>query len=205
MTSAALVVGLLLAWRWIFRRRRGAAVRDAAADLPRVASELARSLRNGATLALAIAQMADRLPGVLGTELSTVTGHLDRGVGMDRALDLWRTGSDVAGVDLVVGACRFGFDHGGDLSRALDGVSATLLDRLEVADETRALVAQARTSATVLLALPPVGAAMFAVADPGVAAVLLGSTAGMACLAVGTALDFLGAWISARMIRAAVS
>lgn len=200
----ALTVAAVI-WRWSARRRRGSAIRAAERDLPRLASDLARSVRAGATLGTALSEVGHRLPGALGGELQTVIGHIDRGDTVDRALHRWRIDTTVTGVDLLVGACRFGVDHGGDLGRSLDGVAASLLDRLEVEDETRALAAQARTSAAVLVLLPPVGAAVFAVADPSVAAVLLGSTAGWVCVAAGTALDALGAWISARLVRTALS
>ena len=90
------------------------------------------------------------------------------------------------------------------LERALDGVAAALLDRIEVADEVRALAAQARTSAIVLVALPPVGAGLFCLLDPGFAGVLFASPAGRTCLVAGLALDGAGAWTSRRMVRRAV-
>ena len=200
----AVVTGAVLARRWRGHRRR-AARRDAARDLPRVAAELARSVRAGATLGGAVDGLVGPVPGILGPELAGVAGAVERGSSIDRALAHWQAASSVAGVDLLVGACRFGVGHGGDLARALDGVAATLLDTLEVEDEVRALVTQARTSAAVLVALPPLGAAMFALADPAVAQVLLRSTVGWVCVAVGASLDAAGAWVAARLIRGATS
>ena len=197
------LAGWWVARRWS-RRRRGARVRDAARELPQVAGDLARSVRAGAALPVALGEVSARAGGALGPELASVVHAVERGHGLDGALADWQTRSAVDGVGLLVGACRFGADHGGDLARALDGVSASLLDALEVADETRALVAQARTSAGVLVVLPPLGAAAFALADPTVASVLLGTAAGWTCVTVGLGLDALGAWISGRIIGSAL-
>lgn len=200
------VVAVAVSWsaRWVLVRRRSAAVREAVRQLPQVAADLARSVRSGSSMHTAFGVVSDRAGGLLGPELRSVAHAIDRGRSLDAALGEWQERTEVSGVDLLVGACRFGVRHGGDLTRALDGVAAALLDALEVADETRALVAQARTSAAVLLALPPLGAALFALADPAVAGVLLGSTAGWLCVVVGLGLDALGALVSGRIIGSAL-
>lgn len=191
------------AWglRWWRRRSERAARRDAARAVPRLAGDLARSVRSGATLRAAMEEVGPRTPGPVGREVTALVHRLDRGRAIDQVLEQWGEASAVPGVGLLVGACRFGVAHGGDLSRALDGVAASLLDDLEVADEIGALVSQARSSAAVLVALPPTGAVLLALVDPALAGVMFGSVAGTACLSVGVALDGLGAWVSSALIR----
>jgi tight adherence protein B len=205
ITVVAVAAAVAWAVRRVVRHRRGSAARQAARQLPPVAAALARSVRTGASLPTALADVAGGAgPGLVGQELRSVLDAVDRGRSLDGALADWQDRSVVDGVPLLVGACRFSADHGGDPARALDGVAASLLDALEVADETRALVSQARTSATVLALLPPFGAAAFALADPAVAGVLFGTAAGWACVVVGLGLDGLGAWISGRLVGAAL-
>ena len=81
----------------------------------------------------------------------------------------------------------------------------SLLDRVEVADEARALSAQARSSAVVLVALPPFGAACFCLLDPAVAATLFTTPFGWGCLVAGAALDGVGAWVMRRMVAGALA
>ena len=64
-----------------------------------------------------------------------------------------------------------------------------LLKPLELLDEVRALTAQARLSAGVLVALPVVGTVGFSFLDPAVGRVLLLTPSGWACLVVGGALE----------------
>jgi tight adherence protein B len=207
--TVALVVALVTVAAWWARRgvRRLAVVRErrrAAVALPGAVSDLARSIRSGATLEVALRELAPTAGGVLGTELRGAVTLLDRGHGVDRVLQLWGRATRVEGVPLLVAACRFSLGRSVALERALDGVATALLDRIEVGDEIRALVAQARTSALVLVALPPTGAVLFGVLDPGFAAATLGTAVGRCCLVAGLALDGAGALLARALVRRAV-
>jgi tight adherence protein B len=181
---------------------RGVTVHDEA--LADAAAQLARSLRSGSTLPVALAEVS--VPGPAGVELARVAGAVARGVPVVEALAAWRDrcGGDPA-VALVVAACAFGHRHGGEPARALEGAAATLWDRADVAREARAQSAQARAGIAVLGALPVVGAGAFALLDPGVAAVLLGTPIGWTCLVVGALLDLAGVAVSRRIVARALS
>jgi tight adherence protein B len=107
-------------------------------------------------------------------------------------------------VSILATAAGVGHREGGDLAVALDAAAVTLLDRAEVRDEAHALSTQARTSAAVLVALPPFGAACFCLLDPAVAATLFTTPLGWTCLLVGAALDGAGAWVMRRMVDGAL-
>lgn len=174
-------------------------------QLPVVAATLARSVRSGATLAMALADAARSAEDPVSSELTTVVDSTRRGVSIVGALERWDRRSGSAQVELLVAAARLGQAHGGDLAAALDGAAVSLLDRIEVADEARALSAQAMTSAVALLALPPFGAVCFVLLDPRVGATLVRSAGGWACLVVGSLLDAAGAAVMVRMVRRATS
>lgn len=199
VTAAAACVALVVGRRWMTGRRELDRRRGAARHLPGVVSNLARSVGSGATLTAAVREVAPGVGGELGHELRAVVALLDRGYGTDRVLALWGRATVIDGVDLLVATCRFSVANGAGLVGALDGVAATLLDKVEVSDEITALASQARVSTMALLALPPVGAALFALVDPSVAGVLFGTTAGRLCLTIGVGLDLLG-WRVSRML-----
>ncbi|UDY34417.1 type II secretion system F family protein [Dermatobacter hominis] len=203
---AALAAAALGWWarRAVARARTTHDRRRAAVTLPGAVADLARSVRAGATLEVAVRELAPTTDGVLGTELRGAVTLLDRGHGVDRVLDLWGRATRIEGVSLLVAACRFSIGRTVALERALDGVAAALLDRVEVGDEVRALAAQARTSAIVLVALPPAGAVLFGLLDPGFASVVAATTAGRVCVALGLALDGAGALASRALVRRAV-
>ena len=152
----------------------------------------------------AIGDAAGSLGAPAAEEMAILDAAIRRGVPVDAALASWSARSSSSEVELLVTAARLGHANGGDLAVALDAVAVTLLDRAEVADEARSLTSQARTSAAALVALPPFGAACFAVLDPAVATLLFTTPIGWACIVVGVALDLTGAWVLHRMVRGAL-
>ncbi len=190
------------------RRRSGRSARSRARrlerQLPLVASTLARSVHSGATLVAAFDEAAGALDAPASAALEAVGAAVARGVSVDAALTDWAAREQLPGVDLLVAASRLVHRDGGDLAVALDAAAVSLLDRLEVEDEARALATQARSSAAVLVALPPFGAACFCLLDPAVAATLLTTPFGWCCLAAGAALDGAGSWSMRRLVRAAL-
>jgi len=170
------------------------------ADLPGVAAQVGRDLRGGASLVEALGRAGTTAGGPLQQDLQRVVAATRRGVPLVTVLDGWRRARASAPVDLFVVACRFVHRHGGAAAAALDGVAAALSDRREVADELRALTAQARLSAGVLAALPVVGTAGFSLLDPGVARILLLTPAGWCCLVVGGVLEVAGVVVVRRLV-----
>jgi tight adherence protein B len=170
-------------------------------QLPTVATALARSVRAGASLHLAVGEVATGTTPPVRGDLDELLGAVGRGVGLDDALVQWERRRRSHAVTLVVAACRLGLADGGELAAALDGVAVSLLDTLEIADEARALSSQARSSAAVLVALPVLGAVGFSMVEPAVASMLLTTRAGWLCLVVGVGLDVAGAKVIARLVR----
>jgi tight adherence protein B len=169
-------------------------------QLAHVAAELARSVRSGASLPTAVAELARVAEPPVSTDVVAVHEALGRGVAVDDALADWSTRAGMPSVELVVTAARLGHAEGGDLAAALDAVAVSLLDRLEVADEAHALGAQARASTWALLALPPFGALCFSLLDPAVGRTLFATPLGWVCLAVGASLELMGAAVMSRLV-----
>ncbi|MBM3661797.1 MAG: hypothetical protein FJW94_02725 [Actinobacteria bacterium] len=184
--------------------------------------ELARSVRGGATLSEAFAAASLDHGGPLAGELESIQARLARGASLDEAL--CAAGSPASGASVpgapepgaasdgrrslddrrswrvLIRACRLGEGSTGDAASVIDGAVASIVDDLELADETAALTSQARTSVWVLAALPVVGAAVFALVDPRVAGVLTTTGPGRVCLVVGLSLDAAGLWSAGRIV-----
>lgn len=183
--------------------RRGADA-ELEAQIPLLASTLARSAHAGAALVTAVDDAAAALDGPAGAAMVEVRDAVGRGVPLDRALARWSERTRSEGARLLVTAAGLGHRHGGDLGRAFDAVALVRLDAAEVAEESRALATQARTSAGVLVALPPFGVLCFALVDPTVLATLLGTPLGWCCLVLGASLDLAGAMVMRSMVRRAL-
>src|SRR5262249_49922739 len=150
-------------------------------------------LRAGSSLTVGVLDAAARVPPPLGHQLAPMLAGVRGGSGLDDELDRWAGRGRSAAIRMVVAALVIGLGAGGPQADAIDAIADTLRARLAVAEEARALASQARASAVVIVGAPVVFAVVAALADPAVLQFLVGTPAGVGCLAGGLALDAVGA------------
>jgi len=192
VVALGLVIGPLL----VLRTRRGRADARLEQALPGALEAVARSLRSGASLRQAVeeAGTAAGTGRALAGELTRAASEAAHGASLVSALEGVGARRPLPGVRLGVAALCLGAETGGAQARAVDGVAATVRERLAVAAELRALSSQARISALVI-GLAPIGFGAFAAAtDPRSSQFLLHTTAGLVLLVAGLVLDAAG-WL----------
>ena len=182
----------------VVRSRRGGAGTRLEQALPGALEAVARSLRSGASLRQAVEEAGASTgwggDGMLAGELARAAAEAAQGASLVTALEEVAARRPLPGVRLGVAALCLGAETGGAQARAVDGVAATVRERLAVAAELRALSSQARMSALVI-GLAPIGFGGFAAAtDPRTAQFVFHTPAGLVLLAVGLTLDGLG-WL----------
>ncbi len=180
----------------LVRTRRGRAGERLEQALPGALEAVARSLRSGASLRQAVAEAgaAAGTGRVLAGELTRAAAEAAQGASLVTALEGVGRRRPLPGVRLGVAALCLGAETGGAQARAVDGVAATVRERIAVAAELRALSSQARISALVI-GLAPVGFGAFAAAtDPRTSQFLLHTSGGLILLVTGLALDAMG-WL----------
>lgn len=188
LAAAAGTGGLLLVLR------RGATGRLVERSLPDALEGLARAMRGGAGTLQALGEVAAVTRGPLGSELRQVVDEVALGTTLEAALHQLQHRRPEAGIRLTVAAVLLGADAGGAHARALEGVAASVRARLGVAAEVDALGSQARLSGLVIAAAPLAFAGLAVGTDAASATFLLRTPLGLACLALGLALDGVGAW-----------
>ena len=170
------------------------------ASLPDALEQVAAGLRSGGGLLDALAAGAEATPGPVGDDLAVVVAEARHG-SLAAGLDRWAARRPLPGVTLAVAALAVGNHTGGAHARAVDGVAATLRDRVALRAELRALSSQARASAVVIAVAPVAFGAMAALTDPRYAAFLFRTPLGLACLVGGLLLDAGGAWWMASLTK----
>jgi tight adherence protein B len=150
---------------------------------------------------MALDEAGSAIDPPLGPELAAVARAAAHGLPLTEALDGWTAAHDDPGTRLAATALALATAVGSAPARAIDGVAATLRERLDLAAERRALATQARTSALVLSLAPLAFAALLVSADSAAADFLLGTPAGLVCLVAGVALDAAGMWWMVRLSR----
>lgn len=187
------------------RAPRRRALRRMEADLADLVEGTARGVRSGLSLPVAMADAGQRIGGPLAIETALIQRATDHGLPFTDAVDAWRRRWQASPpVHLAATVLVLAATAGGRAALALDGVAATLRERVELQREVRAQASQARASAAVMLALPPGFLVVSATIDPSVLGVLFGSPLGWACLVMGTGLDLAAAVWMHRIVQGVV-
>jgi tight adherence protein B len=182
-------------------RRRSARV---ATQLPEVLAALSAPIRAGASLPQAFAAAAEESEPPLRDMLMRACRDLDGGVPQAEAIDAFAARCAVPEAVLAARALRVGRAAGGELARVIDEVAETIRERERLAREFHAATAQARSSATVVAALPVVFLFMSSAGSGEQLRLLFGEPAGWALLTAGGLLELAGVvWI--RRIAAAAA
>ncbi|HEX2048047.1 MAG TPA: type II secretion system F family protein [Acidimicrobiales bacterium] len=206
--AAVALLGLVVGPALVVRTRRGRADARLEQALPVALESVARSLRSGASLRQAVEEAGASTGGgggkVLAAELARAAAEAAQGASLVAALEGVAARRPLPGVRLGVAALCLGAETGGAQARAVDGVAATVRERLAVAAELRALSSQARISALVI-GLAPIGFGAFAAAtDPRTSEFVFHTPAGLALLVTGLVLDGVGWLWMQRLARVAV-
>lgn len=220
VTRAGEVTARLGASSWIAVRPRpswlrwpsGAEHRRVVRELPDVLEDVARSLRSGTSLRVALAEAAGAAGGPAPGDVRVAAGgargdiavvveRADRGEPLVAALDAWTRWRPLPEVRLVVAALGLGLEAGAASARTVDGLAATLRERSAVAGEVSAQATQARLSALVISALPLAFTTWTCLTDRRIADFLFATPAGWGCLLGGVTLNAVGALWMRRITR----
>lgn len=173
--------------------------RQVAAAVPDVLDRVGAELRAGGTIASAVAGIAASDSPLAG-DFARVELRSRIGASPDDALSSWARERRAPGVGAAAGALALCAAVGGRAADALEGLSSALRDRIAVAAEAEALSAQARMSAVVIGGIPFVYLGWSALVDPDGLVMIIDTTAGRACFAVGVLLEAVGLWWMRRIV-----
>ncbi len=172
-------------------RRRSPAAR-AGAGLAEACDAIARDLRSGRSLTVAVLAVAEQAHQPY---LAEIAAAVRAGQPLSVAIDAAAAGHSDADVALVSQVLAVAAEHGGSPAEAVDRAAATLRERSALHAERVAQAASARLSTRVMTVLPVGFTAVVATTDPAVREVLFATPIGWTCLALGLALNLAGrAW-----------
>lgn len=189
--------GLVLLLHMLVSRRR----RKFDEQVPDALQMLAGGLRAGHSLLRAIDAAAEENESPMNEELSRVVTEtrIGRDLGESMADVARRTANEDFGS--ITRAIEIHREVGGDLAQVLDNVGGTIRDRTQLRGQVRALSAEGRMSAIVLMALPIVMFVGLTLFNPLYSKVFLTTVPGF--LMIGAAVVLLavgGFWLS-RLIK----
>ena len=149
-------------------------------------------LRVGRGVVSAIAEVADTIPEPLGGILKEVVAEARVGTPIEEVLQRVATREGERHLGVVASAIGLHSRHGGSLVEILESVIETIEEEDRLHRDIRSLTADARLSAVVLLAMPPVMLLFVSVFSPGYASPLVTDPLGRAMSISGVMLGFIG-------------
>ena len=175
--------------------RRRAAFRD---QLPDVLQLVAGSLRSGFSLPQAVDAVVREDTQPAAGEFSRALAEARIGVDLDVALEAVANRMDSIDLRWTVMAIRIQREVGGNLAEVLSNTVATMRERAYLNRHVRALSAEGRLSAYILIALPLFIAGWLVLTDPGYLAPLYTTVFGLIMLVIGAVLFVAGVmWLRA--------
>jgi len=169
-------------------------------QMPEAMELLARSLRAGHTLQSTLELVSHEIPPPLGKEMRVTYEEQRLGLSISQALR--RMADRVASQDLryFVTAVLIQSETGGNLAELLETIGNLIRDRLKLKGKVRALTAEGRFSAMVLIGLPVVTFAFLYLVNPKYVMILLTDPLGTKILTAGVFMVIFGALAMKKMV-----
>ena len=165
-------------------------------ELPELLEAVARFLRSGSSLSVAVRAASEELGESLRRELAIVLAGADHGHPLADSFADWASGSSSPARHMVAAAMVIAHTLGGGAAHTFDALASSLRARASAQREAEVMAAQARASALVIGVAPFAFAMVIAAVDPSMAGAVLQSGAGQLCLLGGVACELVGlCWI----------
>ncbi len=195
---ALLAPAAMLVWLNLKASRRQGKFAD---QLPDTLQMLSGSLRAGHSLLRAVDGAADEAESPMGDELRRVVNETR--IGKDLIESLLETAGRMKSEDFLWAAQAIETQRevGGNLAEVLENVNDTIRERAQLGRQVRALSAEGRMSAGVLLGLPIIMLILLSLMNPTYPRTFFGSFAGWMLLGVATVQLGVGAFWLSRIIK----
>jgi tight adherence protein B len=127
---------------------------------------ISSGLKGGYSFAQGLDMAGTQMDAPIKDEFARVMRLIQLGLPTDRALSQMAERINSYDYDMTVGATNIQLAVGGNLSQLLEGIAATIRDRIRLRRDIAALTAQGRISGGILIALPLGIAVMLRVVNP---------------------------------------
>ncbi len=162
---------------------------------------IVRGVKSGLPLNECLGIIARESPEPIGSEIREVVEQQRVGVPLSECLDRLMDRMPLPEVKFFAVVIAIQQQAGGNLSEALGNLSGVLRDRVKLQLKVKALSAEAKASASVLAALPPVVGLLVYLTSPGYISLLWTKTTGQFMLLISAFWMFCGIMVMRKMIN----
>ncbi len=147
--------------------------RRLAEQLPEVFRLISRAIRSGQTVTAAMKMVADDFPDPISIAFAQCYEQQDRGISRESAFRRMADHSGVLELKIFVVALLVQNKSGGDLVAVLENMSGMVEKRLRLKNRMRAMTAEGRMQAIVLMVLPAIAFGAVFLFSPDYASILI--------------------------------
>lgn len=176
--------GPSLALKFLVGRRR----KRFSAQLPDALTTLAGALRAGRSIGQAMEALSREMADPIGRELRKIVAEIRLGRPLQDALSDASDRIDSADFRWAVLAMQIQSEVGGNLAELLDQVAETMRERSRMKGEVKALTAEGRASAMMLVIMVPALGLVMAVMNPTYMAPMFSTGMGKTLLGISTTM-----------------
>ncbi len=174
-------------------------------QFPDALSMIVRSVRVGIPVSEAVRIVGREAENPTAGEFVRVANEIAIGTPIDRSLRDLAERSGLPEYRFFATALALQSQTGGALSETLEGLADTIRKRVAAKSRGKALAAEARTSAMVLMGLPPVMGVLLYLVNPAYMGVLIFDPSGRRMLTLAAGLLTLGSYTMRQMIKKSLS
>ena len=162
------------------------------AQLPDALEMMARSLKAGHALTTGLEMAGQEFPDPLGPEFAKTVAQISFGVGMEQALRNLTNRVDCPDLKFLAVSIIIQRETGGNLAEILETIARLIRERHKLLGKIRALSAEGKLSAIILLALPFLVAAALLALNPTYLDSLLSDPLGRVLIVAAVMMMLLG-------------
>lgn len=173
-------------------------------QLPDALDLIVRSLRAGHAFSGGLKMVADEFDDPIGTEFAKVMDEINFGMGVPEALKNFSNRVDCPDLKFFVVSVIIQRDTGGNLAEVLEKISYLIRERFKLHGKVKALAAEGKLSAIILVALPLLMALYLMLFNPAYLMTLLTDPFGKIMLAFSGVMMVIGVYVIKKMITITV-
>lgn len=169
-------------------------------QLPEALELVSRALRAGHAFSVGLKIVGDEAADPIGQEFRRVFDEVSMGVALPQALQNMTERVDCVDVRFFVTSVMVQRETGGNLAEIIDSLAGLIRQRFELQLKVRALSAEGRFSAIILLGLPFVVGIVLYKVSPDYLGLLFSDPMGQTLSTAGSIMMVLGAIVMKRMV-----
>lgn len=181
---------------WLKRQRMAMFERQ----LPEALELVSRALRAGHAFSVGLKLVGEEAADPIGTEFRRVFEEVAMGVALPQALQNMTNRIDCVDLRFFVTSVLVQRETGGNLAEIIDSLASLIRKRFELHLRVRALSAEGRMSAIVLIGLPLIVGVLLFKMNPDYMGLLFTDPVGQNLATVGSVLMVIGAVVMKRMV-----